>query len=121
MAKRFGKVESHKVKQVLFALVVILVLFLAWLVLSNQDTLVPLVVALAALGMVAVLVSQYDFLLTLKEYERAVIFRFGRVNRVGGPGWTSIIPIVESFKIVDLRTHTLDIPPQSVITSDKVV
>jgi regulator of protease activity HflC (stomatin/prohibitin superfamily) len=67
------------------------------------------------------LVKQYDFLLTLKEYERAVIYRFGRVHRVGGPGWTFLLPAIESFKIVDLRTQTLDVKPQTVITKDNVV
>jgi regulator of protease activity HflC (stomatin/prohibitin superfamily) len=57
----------------------------------------------------------------LKEYERAVIYRFGRVDRVGGPGWTFLIPIFESFRLVDLRTQVVDVPPQNVITKDNVV
>ncbi len=121
MAKRFGKMESYKIKQLVFAVVLVLLAYLAYLSWTNQETLVPIIFAAFAVILLGFLVNQYDFLITLKEYERAVIFRFGRVVRVGGPGWTMIFPIIESFKLVDLRTHTLDIPPQEVITADKVV
>jgi len=56
----------------------------------------------------------------LEEFERAVISRFGRVNRVGGPGWTFILPFIESYKKVDLRTKTIDVEKQDVITKDMV-
>ncbi|MBS3061133.1 MAG: SPFH domain-containing protein [Candidatus Diapherotrites archaeon] len=121
MAKRFGKVESHKIKQIIFALFVVVLLFLVYLSWTSREAIVPIVFAAFAVLIVAFLVNQYDFLLTLKEYERAVIFRFGKVSRVGGPGWTMIIPLIESFKIVDLRTQTIDVPPQEVITADQVV
>jgi regulator of protease activity HflC (stomatin/prohibitin superfamily) len=56
----------------------------------------------------------------LKEYERAVIFRLGRVIAVKGPGLILLIPIVDRMVKVDLRTVTLDIPPQDIITRDNV-
>ncbi|WP_447980266.1 slipin family protein [Candidatus Nitrospira bockiana] len=60
----------------------------------------------------------------LREYERAVIFRFGRVARglVGGtgPGIVVIIPLVDKLVRVSLRTVALDVPPQDVITRDNV-
>jgi regulator of protease activity HflC (stomatin/prohibitin superfamily) len=56
----------------------------------------------------------------LKEYERAVIFRLGRLVRPRGPGITYVIPWVEKMMRVDLRTVTLDVPPQDVITRDNV-
>ena len=56
----------------------------------------------------------------LREYERAVIFRLGRMTGPRGPGITFIIPLVEKFVRVDLRTVTLDVPPQDVITRDNV-
>jgi regulator of protease activity HflC (stomatin/prohibitin superfamily) len=56
----------------------------------------------------------------LKEYERAVIFRLGRMVRPRGPGITYVIPLVEKMLRVDLRTVTLDVPPQDVITRDNV-
>ena len=60
----------------------------------------------------------------LREYERAVIFRFGRVAHglVGenGPGIVVIIPFVDKLVRVSLRTVALDVPPQDVITRDNV-
>ena len=56
----------------------------------------------------------------LKEYQRAVIFRLGRLVRARGPGITYVIPFVEKMMRVDLRTLTMDVPPQDVITRDNV-
>ena len=56
----------------------------------------------------------------LKEYERAVIFRLGRMVSPRGPGITYVIPLVEKMLRVDLRTVTMDVPPQDVITRDNV-
>jgi len=56
----------------------------------------------------------------LKEYERAVIFRLGRLVQARGPGIIYIIPWVEKMMRVDLRTVTMDVPPQDVITRDNV-
>jgi regulator of protease activity HflC (stomatin/prohibitin superfamily) len=55
-----------------------------------------------------------------KEYERGVVYRFGKYHRVAEPGWRFVIPIVETFVKYDLRTETVDIPPQTVITKDAV-
>jgi regulator of protease activity HflC (stomatin/prohibitin superfamily) len=56
----------------------------------------------------------------LKEYERAVVFRLGRMVGARGPGITYIIPGVEKMVKMDMRTVTMDIPPQDVITRDNV-
>ncbi len=56
----------------------------------------------------------------LKEYERGVIFRFGRVRAVKGPGIFLIIPMVDKMVKVDLRIITMDVPPQDIITKDNV-
>ena len=56
----------------------------------------------------------------LKEYQRAVIFRLGRLVRARGPGITYVIPFVEKMMRVDLRTVTMDVPAQDVITRDNV-
>ena len=56
----------------------------------------------------------------VNEYERAVIFRLGRLVGARGPGIFYRIPILEKFIVVDLRTVTYDIPPQEVITRDNV-
>lgn len=57
----------------------------------------------------------------LNEYERGVLFRLGRVvGEARGPGLIFIIPIVDRLVRVSLRTVTLDIPPQDIITRDNV-
>jgi regulator of protease activity HflC (stomatin/prohibitin superfamily) len=56
----------------------------------------------------------------LNEYERAVVFRLGRLTPYRGPGVTFILPVLEKMARIDLRTVTLDIPPQDVITRDNV-
>ncbi len=56
----------------------------------------------------------------LKEYERAVVFRLGRMVGARGPGIVYVIPGVEKMVKMDLRTVTMDIPPQDVITRDNV-
>src|SRR5277367_1090744 len=56
----------------------------------------------------------------LREYERAVVFRLGRLTPYRGPGVTFILPIIERMVRIDLRTVTLEIPAQDVITHDNV-
>jgi regulator of protease activity HflC (stomatin/prohibitin superfamily) len=56
----------------------------------------------------------------LREYERAVVFRLGRLLGQKGPGLVLLIPIIDRMVRVDLRTVTLDIPPQDLITHDNV-
>jgi regulator of protease activity HflC (stomatin/prohibitin superfamily) len=56
----------------------------------------------------------------LREYERGVIFRLGRLIATKGPGLILLIPFIDRMVKVDLRTVTLNIPPQEVITRDNV-
>ncbi|WP_460124573.1 slipin family protein [Stetteria hydrogenophila] len=56
----------------------------------------------------------------VKEYERAVIFRLGRLLGAKGPGLFFIIPFIDSFVKVDLRIVTADVPEQRIITKDNV-
>src|SRR6201984_2728691 len=60
------------------------------------------------------------FIRILREYERGVLFRLGRLLEPKGPGVAVLIPIVDRIVKVDLRTITLNIPPQEVITKDNV-
>lgn len=77
------------------------------------------------LGPIAILVLFGIILLAsglkvLAEYERAVIFRLGRLQEFRGPGLTYVVPIIESMVKIDMRTITMDVPPQDVITRDNV-
>ena len=56
----------------------------------------------------------------LNEYERGVIFRLERVIDVKGPGLIILIPVVDRMVKVDMRTITMDVPPQDVITRDNI-
>jgi regulator of protease activity HflC (stomatin/prohibitin superfamily) len=56
----------------------------------------------------------------LREYERGVIFRLGRLIAQKGPGLILLIPFIDQMVRVDLRTITLNVPPQEVITKDNV-
>jgi len=56
----------------------------------------------------------------LKEYERGVIFRLGRVVGYKGPGLILLIPMIDKMVRVSLRTIVMDVPPQDVITKDNV-
>jgi regulator of protease activity HflC (stomatin/prohibitin superfamily) len=56
----------------------------------------------------------------VKEYERGVVFRLGRLVGPRGPGLILLVPFIERMQKIDLRTVTLDIPAQEVITRDNV-
>jgi regulator of protease activity HflC (stomatin/prohibitin superfamily) len=75
------------------------------------------IVAVVAFFAVILLASS---LRVLREYERGVIFRLGRLIAQKGPGLIFLIPIIDRMVRVDLRTVTLNIPPQEVITRDNV-
>ncbi|MGI9346321.1 MAG: slipin family protein [Gammaproteobacteria bacterium] len=76
--------------------------------------LLPLVLAL---GAVALLVSSIRI---LTEYERAVVFTLGRLTGTRGPGLIFVIPGIQEYVRVDIRTRTSDIPQQDVITKDNI-
>ncbi len=69
-----------------------------------------------------ILVGAFLFmsLKVLNEYERGVVFRLGRVIGAKGPGLIILIPIIDKMGRIDLRTVTLDVPPQDVICKDNV-
>ena len=78
-----------------------------------------------ALAIIAIVVFFVVILLAaairvLREYERGVIFRLGRLIAQKGPGLIFLIPVIDRMVRVDLRTVTLNIPPQEVITRDNV-
>ncbi|MFB9831543.1 slipin family protein [Actinoallomurus acaciae] len=80
-----------------------------------NDSLTGIVIAV-----VVVLLVLMTAVRIVKEYERGVIFRLGRIIGAKGPGLFFIIPIVDRMVRVSLRTVTMAIPPQDVITKDNV-
>ena len=77
-----------------------------------------------SLPTIVVIVLVFMFLASairiLNEYERGVIFRLGRVLDTKGPGLIILIPVVDKMVKVDMRTITMEVPPQDVITRDNV-
>ena len=56
----------------------------------------------------------------VEEYERGILFHFGKFSRILKPGWNIVLPIFQSFKKVDIRTKAVDVPEQDAITKDNV-
>jgi regulator of protease activity HflC (stomatin/prohibitin superfamily) len=75
----------------------------------------PILVVFVILGLILA-----SAIRILKEYERGVIFRLGRLIGEKGPGLILLIPIIDKMQKVSLRLVTLDVPPQDVITRDNV-
>ncbi len=72
------------------------------------------------IGVFFLLVILFNLIKVLKEYERGVIFRLGRLIATKGPGLIILIPGIDKMVRVDLRVITYDVPPQDVITKDNV-
>jgi regulator of protease activity HflC (stomatin/prohibitin superfamily) len=81
---------------------------------------VAVVIAIVVLLIIFVAIALASGVRILREYERGVIFRLGRLIAQKGPGLILLIPLVDRMVKVDLRTITLNIPPQEVITRDNV-
>ena len=77
---------------------------------------IAIIVALAAVVVLLLAAA----IRIMREYERAVVFRLGRLIGAKGPGLILLIPVIDRMVRVDLRTVTLNIPPQEVITKDNV-
>ncbi len=107
-------------KQIVFAGLLVLVILAIYAAVSLADIWTQYVLWILVLAAFLLLVWKFDFILFLKDYERSVIFRFGKVHRVGGPGWCFIVPGIEESNLADLRVQTIDIPRQDVVTKDKI-
>ncbi len=77
---------------------------------------IVIVVVLAAIGVTALGAS----VRVLREYERGVVFRLGRLMPPRGPGLILLMPTIDRMVRVSLRTVTLTIPPQETITRDNI-
>src|ERR1700754_4844685 len=78
---------------------------------------VPMITVLIVFFVLLILVNAIRI---LREYERGVVFRLGRLIAIKGPGLILLIPMVDKMVKVSLRTLVLDVPPQDVITQDNV-
>lgn len=76
--------------------------------------------AVLAVVVLFILIVLFSAVKVVQEYERGVVFRLGRLMGPRGPGLILLIPFVEQMRKVDLRTVTMDVPSQEVITRDNV-
>ncbi len=77
-------------------------------------------IPILAILLVALLVAATQIIKVLNEYERGVVFTFGRFTGVKGPGLILLVPLVQRMVKVDLRVIVLDVPTQDVISRDNV-
>ena len=56
----------------------------------------------------------------IDEYERGILFTFGKFSKVLTPGWKIVLPVIQSYRKVDIRTKAVDVPEQETITKDNV-
>lgn len=111
---------TNNFKYVVFFVLLAAIVISIYALFVYQDFVITNIIWIAILAIFAWVVYKYDFILQLVDYQRAVIYRFGKVNRVGGPGWTWVWPVIEKFALVDLRVMTIDVPKQHVVTKDGV-
>src|SRR3954452_15557853 len=86
----------------------------------GADRMIAAIVILVVVAVVAAIVLAGASVRVLREYERGVVFRLGRVTSQRGPGLIFLMPVIDRMMRVSLRTVTLRIPAQDVITRDNV-
>ena len=69
---------------------------------------------------IIVLIIILRSIVQINEYERGVKFAYGKFSKILKPGWSVVLPIIESYKKVDIRTKAVDVPEQDAITKDNV-
>ncbi len=67
-----------------------------------------------------VIVILISFIKQVNEYERGVMFTFGKFTGIKGPGWRIVVPVFQSMKKIDIRTKAVDVPDQEAITKDNI-
>ncbi len=84
---------------------------------ENLGVSVPIGFFVIAFALIAFFTQAFRI---LREYERGVVFRLGRIIGAKGPGLIILIPGIDRMVRIDLRTVTMDVPPQDIITKDNV-
>jgi regulator of protease activity HflC (stomatin/prohibitin superfamily) len=81
----------------------------------NTNFMGPLItVIIVVLFALPILIKQ------INEYERGVLFTFGKFSRILSPGWKIVIPVFQSMRKIDIRTKAVDVPDQEAITRDNI-
>lgn len=69
---------------------------------------------------IAAVVIVFSSIKQVEEYERGVLFSFGKFSKILNPGWNLVLPVIQSYRKVDVRTKAVDVPEQDAITKDNV-
>ena len=70
--------------------------------------------------LVIILIILISSIRQVTEYERGILFRFGKFKKILNPGWNIVLPIIESYQKIDIRTKAVDVAEQDAITKDNV-
>jgi len=112
--------DKQNIKSLFFGIILILIILIALIILFSYNKIQNSVLIAIIIIIFVFILFKLKIILQLKEYERGIIFRFGKLNRVGGPGWVFVIPIIEKTNIVTLRVQIVDVPPQLVLSRDNI-
>lgn len=112
--------DEKKLKNLFFAALIFGIILAISLFLIIDETIKQIMLIVLIVVAFIYLLFTSNVILQLKDYERAVVFRFGKVNRVGGPGWTIVLPFIEKQVFLTLRTQVVDVPIQQIITKDNI-
>ncbi|MFH1199432.1 MAG: SPFH domain-containing protein [Candidatus Micrarchaeota archaeon] len=102
---------------VVFVSILAFLVAMAYAVSSRIVNPATLIIGLFAIALIAYV---FPRIIEFKEFERGVIFRFGRYLRTDAPGWHIIFPVFESATTVDMRVRTVDTGMQQVTTADNI-
>jgi len=78
------------------------------------------IISVVAIGIIVVIFVLPQAIRILREYERGVIFRLGKLQGAKGPGLILLIPVIDKMVKMDLRVVTIDVPKQEIMTKDNV-
>ena len=114
-------IEPRETKDVYGFFIILIVGIVALIILWAMGTISNLIFLIGLLLLLAlVYVKSPPFIIEVKAYEKAVIFRMGKLKGIYGPGWHFLVPFIDEPVIVDLRVRTIDVPKQEVITKDEI-
>jgi regulator of protease activity HflC (stomatin/prohibitin superfamily) len=114
------KMDKQNIKSFFFGIILFLIILIILLLLFSSTKTQNAILIVAIIVVTIYILFRAKIILQLKDYERAVVFRYGKLNRVGGPGWIFIIPFIERPNLVTLRVQIVDVPPQLVLTRDNI-
>lgn len=86
----------------------------------DAPEIIAALILLAMPLLIVVLVILIISIRQINEYQRGVLFTFGKYSKTLNPGWRIVIPIFQSMKKVDLRVRTVDVPTQETLTKDNI-